>query len=309
MSILEVRGLSVEFQTRTGKVEVLRSVDLDVEEGENLAVVGETGCGKTVLARAIMRLLPRTAEVRGSIMWKGTELTALSEAEMRTLRGLEIAMLMQNPSSALDPTMRIVRQVSEPYRLRLSMLNKEAEEKARDALVNVGLPPEKAGAYPHELSGGMRQRVAIAIALSLGPTLLLADEPTKGLDPGSKDRTMEILRSVLQGDRSGIIITHDLDVAKALSSRMAVMFGGRVVECGRTKDLLGRPEHPYTADLVSSTPEKGFGRDRDLNRPAPLRGCCYSHRCEHAHDRCAEEPPPVRLSEERTCYCWLKVRD
>lgn len=305
MNALEVRNLSVRFRTRSGEVDALRGVDVDLAEGETLAVVGETGCGKTVLAHAIMRLLPRSSSMSGSIRWKGRELSSLSEEEMRQLRGREIAMLLQNPSSSLDPTMRIIGQASLPLRLRLGMEKEEAEERALRNLEDVGFPVDRARAYPHELSGGMRQRVAISIALSLGPSLLLADEPTKGLDPKTRKLAIDALQSALGGERTGLVITHDLSAARELSDRMAVMFDGRIVEQGPTESLLDSPEHPYTIDLVSSMPERGFGKHHHNGHEAATGGCCYSHRCSSAHGQCCHEPPEVSLGDGHSCCCWL----
>lgn len=306
MSLLEIRDLNISFQSRDGPVQVLHSLSLSVSKGESLAVVGETGCGKTVLARAITRLLPRSANVEGSVLWKGRDVMPLSEKEMLDLRGREIALLMQNPSSCLDPTMRVLKQVAEPLRLRLGMRKEEADDRAREVLANTGLPPERMRSYPHELSGGMRQRVALAIALSMNPSFLLADEPTKGLDDEAKASAVELLRSSLTADRTAMIITHDLEVAEAIAPRIAVMFRGRVVESGRTKDILADPQHPYTVDLVSSMPRHEFGKDRVIKPTGHDRGCCYSHRCEHVHDRCCIEPEHFIMADDRTCRCWLK---
>jgi oligopeptide/dipeptide ABC transporter ATP-binding protein len=303
--LLSVRGLSVGLRTRAGRTPLVRDVDLDVYPGERVGVVGESGSGKSLTLLAIMGLLasPPLEVLGGSIRFGGTELAGAPERALRALRGKDIAMVYQDPMTSLDPIQRIGPQVAEGLRAH-GTGRREAEQRVLEALAEARLPaPERiARAYPHELSGGMRQRVMIAAALAGGPRLLLADEPTTALDVTIQ---REILRLVarVQRDRNLAVlwVTHDLGVAAQFAQRLAVMYAGRVVETGTTRAVFGAPQHPYTAALLSSVPSASATR-AELGQipgspPDPARrppGCSFAPRCRQAVDRCRSEDPDLR---------------
>ncbi|MFN0225149.1 ABC transporter ATP-binding protein [Paenibacillus sp. KR2-11] len=318
--LLEVEDLHVSFAARGGEVQAVRGVSFSLRAGETLAVVGESGCGKSVTARAVLRLLPgRTARIKqGSIRFRGRELISLKEAELRPLRGAEMAMVFQDAMTALHPTLTIGEQLMEGLVLNGKVPRGEARRRALEVLGEVGIAQgeTRLGQYLHEFSGGMRQRIMMAVALICRPSLLIADEPTTGLDVTIQAQILHLLRSV-QRERgvSVILITHDLGVVAEAADRVAVMYAGRIVESGTVLEIFRAPQHPYTRGLLASMPRLDTPRDRplesipgtppDLYSPPP--GCAFAARCPAAMEVCGSyAPPPSKLTETHTAACWLQ---
>ncbi|AEI44140.1 DppD [Paenibacillus mucilaginosus KNP414] len=317
--LLEVDDLHVSFAAHGGEVQAVRGVSFTLREGETLAVVGESGCGKSVTARSLMRLLPgRTACIkRGSIRYRGRELTALPEAEMRRLRGPELAMVFQDAMTALHPTLTIGEQLMEGLLLHERLTRGEARRRALEVLeeVGIGQGPARLGQYPHEFSGGMRQRIMIAMALSCRPSVLLADEPTTALDVTIQAQILDLLRGV-QRERgvSVLLITHDLGVVAEAADRVAVMYAGRIVESGTAGEIFRSPRHPYTQGLLASMPRLDTPKGRPLlsipgtppDLYAPPPGCAFAPRCPRAMDVCGRYAPPAAvITPTHAASCWL----
>ncbi|MDP1989391.1 MAG: ABC transporter ATP-binding protein [Syntrophales bacterium] len=319
-AILEVRGLRTHFETERGIVRAVDGVDLSVETGSTLGVVGESGCGKTVLALSLLRLVPSPPGriVGGSVLLAGKELLSLSEEEMRRVRGREISMIFQEPMTSLNPVFRIGEQIAEVIRLHQGVARREALACSVEMLQKVGIPsPEKrVKDYPHHLSGGMRQRVMIAIALACRPRLMLADEPTTALDVTIQAQMLDVIGR-LQSDTgtSVILITHDLGVIAEAARDVAVMYAGRVVERSPTRNLFSSPLHPYTMGLMASRPRL----DGPAGRNALLRvipgavpplydlpaGCPFQDRCPEVFSVCREKEPVLKeISEGHAACCW-----
>lgn len=317
--LLEVSALSLGFRIREGKVRAVRGVSFHVGESEAVGIVGESGCGKSVTAQSILRLLPSPPAVvqGGSIRYRGEELLGKSEREMRALRGREIGMVFQDPMTSLNPTLTVGYQLSEPLRKHLAMSRVQASAKAVDLLREVGIPePERrARQYPHELSGGMRQRVLIAMALACEPALLIADEPTTALDVTIQAQILRVLKE-RQRERgfSILLITHDLGVVAELCDRILVMYAGQVVESGPAREVLTNPQHPYTRGLLRSAPSLDNDRQAPLHpidgtppgmlHPPP--GCAFGDRCDDAMAVCMQrEPEAHEVGSGRVARCWL----
>ena len=312
--LLEVRDLRVSFRTPTGELEAVRGVDFDVAEGEVLGVVGESGSGKSVALKAIMRLLPPRARVSGSIRFRGRELLHASEREMRGLRGGPIAMIFQDPLTAFNPVVTIGDQVAEALMLHDRSLS-SAKLRARTVelleLVAIPEPAGRAGQYPHEFSGGMRQRAMIAMALANKPELLLADEPTTALDVTVQAQILDILRDLQRELNLGLaLVTHDLGVVAGMADRVSVMYSGRLVETAAVDDLFADPRHPYTRGLIASIPRLDTGSDRLVSiegSPPPLtdrsQGCAFAPRCPLAADICRTERPELRPAARSISAC------
>ena len=303
--LLDVRSLSVAFRTPHGDLPVIRDICFTVAAGERVGIVGESGCGKTVTGLTVLRLLPeRSLRLSGRIIFGGRDLLTLSARQMRALRGCEIAMIFQDPTSALDPVFTIGDQIGEAYRAHFPTTRKEARERAIAALASVGIPaPERrCDDYPHHLSGGMRQRVMIAMALICEPKLLIADEPTTALDVTVQAQIIELLSRLSERMKTTLIfITHDLGVVAEICTRMITMYAGEIVEDAPVDDVLVTPRHPYTAGLLRSLP--GLAARRSVLPSIPGRvpqlgqmpkGCRFQPRCQHALARCAK---PQTLSE------------
>ncbi|OWQ86287.1 hypothetical protein CDN99_20870 [Roseateles aquatilis] len=309
--LLEVRDLQVWLPGRGGaRLHALRGLDLTVERGERLALIGESGSGKTLTALAIMGLLPEGAEVRGHVALDGRALLTLDEDGWCGLRGRRVAMVFQEPLTALNPLQRVVAQVMEPIRLHgLAPDRDAARARAMALLDRVGLDERQASAYPHELSGGQRQRALIAMALAAAPDLLIADEPTTALDARLRVQVLDLLRELVAERGMGLLlISHDLALTARRVDRIAILYGGRVMEQGAASALLDHPRHPYTQALWAARPRLGGGRDQTLH---PLRGnvpalaqlgdgCPFSSRCPLATARCAVDPP----SFDGRLACW-----
>jgi peptide/nickel transport system ATP-binding protein len=317
--VLEIDNLKTHFFTRDGIVRAVDGVSFSVAQGETLAVVGESGCGKSVTSLSIMRLIasPPGRIVDGSIRFQGKDLLALSEREMRDIRGNDISMIFQEPMTSLNPVLSIGRQITETLTLHQGLDRGAAEARATEMLHLVGIPEpvQRLRQYPHELSGGMRQRVMIAMALACDPKLLIADEPTTALDVTVQAQILDIMRQLKAKTGAAIIlITHSLGVVAEMAQRVIVMYGGRKVEEAPVGDLFAQPRHPYTQALLGSVPRLGASlADGDGNRLAEIPGvvpslkeaipgCIFAPRCLHATPRCRKEYPPL---EEKAGGHWV----
>lgn len=320
-NILEVKDLKVSFSTYAGEVQAVRGVSFHLKKGEVIAIVGESGCGKSVTAQTIMRLIPTPPSVikkGSSILFDGKkEITKASNREMEKIRGSEMGMIFQDPMTSLNPTMTIGKQIAETLIKHQKLSKKEALDRAVEMLTLVGMsnPAGRIKQYPHELSGGMRQRVMIAIALACNPKLLIADEPTTALDVTIQAQIIELMKTLRDKTQSSIIlITHDLGVVADMAERVIVMYAGKVVEQGSLDDIFYRSEHPYTWGLLRSVPRLDQNNDEDLvpipgSPPdlfAPPKGCAFAARCPYAMEVCLEEDPEhTTLSSSHSAACWL----
>ncbi len=315
--LLDVRGLSVCFDTELGRIPAVRGVDFSLDSGETLALVGESGCGKTVTALALLGLLDPAGRIaEGTVQFRGRDLVKLAPAELRQVRGREIAMVFQEPMTSLNPVFRIGDQIGEVLRIHRGQTQEAARREAIELLERVGIPaPERrVDAYPHELSGGMKQRVMIAMALACRPALLIADEPTTALDVTIQAQILELLRR-LQSEfgMAILLITHNLGVVAHYAQRVAVMYAGKIVEQSGTAELFARPLHPYTRALLAALPrpDRSGGRLRAIagNVPSPLHyppGCAFWERCAEVLPRCAGDLPPlVAVEGDHAAACWL----
>jgi oligopeptide/dipeptide ABC transporter ATP-binding protein len=318
-TLLEVKNLQTQFVTRGGVVRAVDDVSWDVDEGETVALVGESGCGKSVSALSIMRLVagPAGRIAGGQILFKGRDLLHLSEEEMRRVRGREIAMVFQEPMTSLNPVLTIARQLTEGLEIHLKMSPAEARRRSIELLGMVGIPdPERRlGQYPHQFSGGMRQRMMIAMALACNPSLILADEPTTALDVTIQAQILELMKDLSR--RFGVamlIITHNLGVVARYADRVNVMYAGRIIERGTAREIYADPRHPYTLGLLRSVPRLDEprrarlapieGQPPDLTRLAP--GCAFAPRCTFRVERCVTEAPPLRPLGDgaHVSACW-----
>ena len=320
-TILAIRGLTTGFASAEGVAHAVDSVDLSIEQGETLGLVGESGCGKTVLALSVLGLVPDPPGrvVAGQALFRepdgGTrDLLALSEKELQSVRGNRIAMIFQEPMTALNPVFRVGEQIAEAVRRHKNASEQEAWERAVEMLSLVGIPnPEsRARSYPHEMSGGMRQRVVIAMALSCEPELIFADEPTTALDVTIQAQILDLLEALRQRrGGGGLLITHDLGVVARLCRRAAVMYAGQIVERAPVRDLFKEPAHPYTQGLLDSLPRPGVAELRPIPGLVPSifhlpGGCRFHPRCPRAFEPCSrEEPPEFDLGGQRKAKCWL----
>ncbi len=317
--ILRVRDLKISFATYAGEVQAVRGASFDLRHGETLAIVGESGSGKSVAAKSIMRLNPEanTMVRGGEIFFEGGDILEHSEKRMQGIRGSKIAMVFQDPMTSLDPTMRVGRQIEESLTKHLGMKGRQATERAVELLKLVGIPNPEARLkqYPHQFSGGMRQRVVIAIALSCDPQILVADEPTTALDVTIQAQILELMRELQ--DRLGmsiILITHDLGVVASTAHRVAVMYGGRIVETGTVREIFYNPQMPYTWGLLASIPLPTADRSQELipipgtppDALDPPKGCPFTARCPYTMKVCGDEMPEyTTFSSEHRAACWL----
>ena len=317
--LLSVENLKTYFYSSGGVVKAVDDISYDVNEGETLAIVGESGCGKSIGALSLMRLVPSPPGqiVGGRISFDGEDLLAMSDEEMRDIRGNRIAMIFQEPMTSLNPVLTIGKQITESLELHLKMDKKEARDRAIELLGMVGIPePEhRLRQYPHQFSGGMRQRVMIAIAMSCNPRLLLADEPTTALDVTIQAQILELIKEL--SNRLGtavIIITHNLGVVARYARRVNVMYAGRLVETGYARDIYSNPQHPYTYGLLQSVPRLNEPKKTSLipieGSPPDLahlpQGCPFRSRCRFAIARCAEEEPPMApVGPAHAAACWV----
>ncbi len=319
--LLSIRGLKTVFTTDDGTAAAVDGLDLDVGHGETLGLVGESGCGKSVTALSIMRLIPSPPGeiVSGTVLFQGTDLLKLSESAMRKIRGNDISMIFQEPMTSLNPVFRVEDQIAEVFRVHRDMSRSEAAEAAMGMLRKVGIPsPEKrAKDYPHQMSGGMRQRVMIAMALACDPKLMLADEPTTALDVTIQAQILELMNEIKAEKGTGIIlITHDLGVVAEMADRVAVMYTGKIVEEAPADNLFSSPQHPYTIGLLQSIPriDEGTGGKSRLHvikgmvpdmRQLPL-GCTFQDRCPEVQEICKEPPALEKKSSGHLVRCWMR---
>ncbi len=314
--LLSVEGLSVGFNTEQGRVRVVDDVSFSIGSGQTLGLVGESGCGKSVTAQTIMRLLPSPPSFveSGNIVFDGQDLASLPENSMRKVRGDKIGMVFQEPMTSLNPTQRIGRQIAESLSLHRGLNYSDAQPLVIEALKKVGIgnAERRLGQYPHELSGGLRQRVMIAMAIVCGPKLLIADEPTTALDVTIQAQIMELLQ-LLQKDLglSILLITHDLGIVAEMCRNMIVMYAGRIVESGPTAKIFRRPKHPYTDGLIRSSPrrtEKGahlFSIPGLVPSPSRRgRGCSFAERCPRVMEKCWAEVPFLAPATGHAFACW-----
>jgi peptide/nickel transport system ATP-binding protein len=318
--LLEINGLRVSFTTQDGMVNAVDGVSFDLAAGEVLAIVGESGSGKSVTAQTVIGLTRApNATIGGSVKFRGQDLTALSDGELRSIRGEDIAMVFQDPMTSLNPVYRVGDQITEMIRAHRDVSRKEARDRAVELLRTVGIPnPERrVRDYPHEFSGGMRQRVMIAMALSLEPEVLIADEPTTALDVTIQAQILRLLAELnAQRDLAVVLITHDLGVVAEIADRVLVMYAGQVVEDASVDDIFYDPQHPYTWGLFGSlTPLDATRRSRlpqiggappSLLSPPP--GCRFAPRCPHVFERCTQLPPlETRAAVGHLDRCWLDL--
>lgn len=318
-TLLQVRDLRTYFYTDEGVVKAVDGISYDVEEGETLGLVGESGCGKSVSALSILRLIPTPPGkiVSGEVLFEGEDLLKADEEQIRHVRGNRIAMVFQEPMTSLNPVLTIGRQLTEALELHMKMDKQAATKRAIELLEMVGIPEAKAriNDYPHQFSGGMRQRVMIAMALSCNPKLLLADEPTTALDVTIQAQVLEIMaRLTREFGTAVIIITHNLGVVARYADRVNVMYAGKIIETASAKELYANPRHPYTIGLLKSVPRLDEARKQKLvpieGQPPDLvnlpPGCSFYPRCSYRVDRCREEVPPLMsVGERHYSACWV----
>ncbi|MFL0267546.1 ABC transporter ATP-binding protein [Candidatus Clostridium radicumherbarum] len=318
--LLEIKDLSVSFDTYAGEIQAVRGVSFDLYEGETIAIVGESGCGKSVTAKSIMRLNPEPpARFKGGqILFNGEDIVKKNEKEMREIRGSKIAIIFQDPMTSLNPTMTVGKQIVEGLKKHTKIDNAAAKKIAIDMLKTVQIPnaEQRFNEYPHQFSGGMRQRAMIAIALVCNPKLLIADEPTTALDVTIQAQIMELMKELQNKINTAIIIiTHDLGVVAEVSQRVIVMYGGKIVEYGNTDQIFYNSKHPYTWGLLSSVPRLDIVKEENRlssieGTPpdlfAPPSGCPFSDRCEYSMKICRKEMPEnFYIEEGHAAACWL----
>jgi oligopeptide/dipeptide ABC transporter ATP-binding protein len=318
-AILSVQNLSIDIDSKHGVLHVVRGVSFHVNAGDRIGVVGESGCGKSTLALAIMRLLaPGAAPVSGSIQFLGTDLLALSEMEMRRLRGNEIGMVFQDPAASLNPMMTAGRQVGETIEAHKGVSRKISASAAIDMMRSVRIPEPgvRAGQYPHQFSGGMRQRVVIAMGTANTPKLIIADEPTTALDVTVQAQVIELLEKMNTDTGSSIVfISHNIALVSEFCSRVIVMYAGRIVEEGSTSDVFSRPHHPYTSALIKSVPPLDERlvdglvpiEGRPPNLASEQVGCAFAARCSSKIEKCTQSSPPLVAMGPRKVACWVTV--
>ncbi len=323
--LLEVNNLRVSFKMYAGEVQAVRGVSFSVNKGEVLAIVGESGCGKSVTAQTIMRLVPSPPSIikdGSSILFNGEhEIAKMSEKDMQSIRGQEIGMIFQDPMTSLNPTMTIGDQITEGILKHQRVSKKAAMLRAEELLTLVGMSnaQERLRQYPHELSGGMRQRVMIALALACGPKLLIADEPTTALDVTIQAQIIDLMREIQEKtDTSIILITHDLGVVAEMAHKVIVMYAGKVVERGTLEEIFYEPRHPYTWGLLRSVPRLDSDKSVELESIpgtppdlyAPPKGCAFAARCPYAMKVCQDiDPDHFVVHGDHTAACWLNHKD
>jgi peptide/nickel transport system ATP-binding protein len=308
--ILKITDLTVRFDTRSGSADVVDNVSLGCRQGETLAILGESGCGKSVLAGAIMRILDSSAKILGKILLKGLDILALTEREMEKIRGNRMAIIIQNPDSALNPVFSIGNQLAEGLRTHTGMDKRKAMRTILKRLEKMGFKESRAllKMFPHQLSGGMKQRLLITAALLTRPELIIADEPSKGLDPATKKRVVVEMQKQSHQQRSGLLlITHDTQVAREMGNRVAVMYAGEIVEMADSHGFFKNPRHPYSRALLDSSPERGFqpipGTPPSIHHLPP--GCRFHPRCAHRMSQCFSINPEMRQLDKDSVKCHL----
>ncbi|MGE0001775.1 MAG: ABC transporter ATP-binding protein [Fimbriimonadaceae bacterium] len=309
MALLSLQGIRVQI----GETEILRGVDLEVNEGETVGVVGESGCGKSLTALTVMGMLPSTGSITsGSASLDGHDLTKLSQREWRSIRGTTVSMVMQDPFTSLNPMMRIGPQIAEVLIHQHGMSGRDAGNLAVEMLGKVGVPNPSAATqrFPHQLSGGQRQRVVIAIAYAAKPKLLIADEPTTALDVTLQAQILRLIQDLQRNSGTSVLlVSHDIGVIGSVSDRVAVFYAGRVIELGTASQVLHEPKHPYTRMLLEALPQPGVDRLASIpGAPPDFRklppGCSFAPRCRDRFERCEKEPDGLPIAAGRSCACW-----
>ncbi len=308
--LLEIKNLRTYFFTKRGTIKAVDDVSFGIDKGEFISIVGESGCGKSTLAYSVIRLVEHPGKiVGGEIIFDGENLLTLSEEKIREIRGKEIGMIFQDPMTCLDPLEKIGDQIAETIVEHKRISRKEAIQTASKMLEKVGLPADRVNYYPHQLSGGQRQRVMIAMAISLNPKLLIADEPTTALDVIVQEKIMNLLDDMRREGRAIMLITHDFALASERSDKIAVMYAGWLVEFGKSDEIANEPLHPYSRGLIDSVPDVWVDRDIKplpgfpLDLANPPKGCRFRPRCPFATEKCEEEPPTFDL-DGRIVKCW-----
>lgn len=296
MNLLEIINLKTHFPTPNGLVKAVDTIDMSISEQETFGLIGETGCGKSVLGHSIIRLLQSDTVVKGKIIYKGKNLLEISEAEMRNIRGEEIAMILQNPTTSLNPVINVGEQIAEAIRLHQRLNKKDAKQKAIEMLeaVRIPSPSQRANEYPHEFSGGMKQRVMIAMGLACDPALVIADEPTKGLDVTIKIQIVELMKEIT-AQKAMLLITHDLGVASEMCDRIALMYAGELVEYASVIEIFENPLHPYTIGFLDSLPGRGLVPIPGMS-PSLIDlpdGCRFHPRCSYVMEICRQKHPEM----------------
>ena len=322
-NLLEVKGLQTQFFTQDGVVHAVNGITYSLAEGETIGIVGESGCGKSVSVLSVMRLIPQPPGkiVAGEVVFKGEDLLKMSDEQIRRIRGKQIAMIFQDPMTSLNPVLTVGQQIMEALQLHLNMNKAQARQRTVELLEMVGIPlsADRVDDYPHQFSGGMRQRVMIAMALSCDPTLLIADEPTTALDVTIQAQIVELVKRLKEDVGMAIIwITHDLGIVAGLAERVIVMYAGFIIEMASVKDLYGDPRHPYTLGLLASIPRLDAVQQAKLTPIEglppdlidPPTGCPFAPRCTYRIDRCLEENPTldtINVGQEHRAACWVDV--
>ena len=323
MALLSVRDLEVKFFTRRATVHAVRGTSFDLDAGQTLGIVGESGCGKSVSSLAMLGILPKTGRItRGEVSFNGRDLVGLSDSKLRDIRGREIAMIFQDPMTSLNPVLKIGKQITEVLKKHLHMDKDDAAAEAISLLQRVGIPHarDRLDDYPHQFSGGMRQRVMIAMAIACRPKVLIADEPTTALDVTIQAQILELLKTLVAEEGMGLmLITHDLGVVAGICDRTNVMYAGRFIETGPTAELFARPRHPYTLGLLKSVPRLDAQRKEKLDpiggAPPELtqltEGCSFAPRCVYATDESRQRTPELRPVDrpDHLVACWNPVPD
>ena len=323
--LLQVRNLKTQFFTQDGVVKAVDDVSFHLMPGETLGVVGESGCGKSITAMSIMRLIPQPPGkiVSGEILFQGQDIMRMRDEQVRSIRGNKIAMIFQDPMTSLNPVLTISRQIGESLELHLGMSRGQARKRSIELLKMVGIPnaEERIDQYPHQFSGGMRQRVMIAMALSCNPSLLIADEPTTALDVTIQAQILDLMRNLQKEHNTALMmITHDLGVVAGMADRIQVMYAGHIVETAPTEELFANPRHPYTVGLLNSIPRLDATTKSKLN---PIRGlppdlidlpdmCPFLPRCDYAREKCEQQNPPlmnVNADHRSACWYWEDVHN
>ena len=318
--LLEIKNLTVHYQSYDATVHAVENLNLSLGNGETLGLVGETGAGKTTTVKSIMRILPTPPArvVSGEIFFDGQDLLKISEKEMRKIRGKEIAMIFQDPMTSLNPVMTVADQIAEVIRLHDGGSRAEAHRKACDMLELVGIRPERGSDYPHQFSGGMKQRVVIAMALACNPRFLIADESTTALDVTIQAQILNLIKKLnRQFGMTTMLITHDLGVVATVCDKVAVMYGGLIMEYGTADEIFYHPRHPYTMGLLGSIPHVDGGEKRRLipidGTPPdlinPPKGCPFSTRCKYCMNVCTQEQPPYFAEDKHRTMCWMLDAD
>lgn len=317
--VIEVDNLNVSFNTYAGEVKAVRGVTFDIYDGEALALVGESGCGKTVVSKSILQILPKSAVIKepSSIRYMNEEVLKMDKKRLRQYKGSDVSMIFQDPMTSLNPTMKIGKQITESLLLHTDLSKDEANKEAIKLLKTVNIPnaEERVNQYPHELSGGMRQRVMIAIALACNPNVILADEPTTALDVTIQAQILDLMRELRDTKNTSIVlVTHDLGVVADFADRIQVMYAGEIMETGTVQEIFKDAHHPYTWALLMSVPRLDSSKDNELyslgGTPPDLLmeipGCPFAARCDYAMQICKEQKPPqTKYSEHHVCRCWL----